>query len=186
LVHSARGRILELGPGPGNQLQRFDPSHVTTIFGVEPNPYYGSFIAAKLEKLIGLRDKYELLTCGIEDSDVLRKAGVEEGSLDAVVSVQVLCAVRDVRGVVREAWRLLRPGGVFVFWEHGRSGDEGTAVAQACLNPAWSAFVGCSMRRDIKADILDAGEWENPDEIEVADDPYTCLPRIWGVLRKKA
>ncbi|KKY14232.1 putative methyltransferase type 11 [Diplodia seriata] len=96
LVHSARGRILELGPGPGNQLQRFSPSHVTTIFGVEPNPYYGSFIAAKLEKLNGLRDKYELLTCGVEDSDVLRAAGVEEGGMDAVVSVQVLCAVRDL------------------------------------------------------------------------------------------
>ena len=55
----------------------------------------------------------------------------------------------------------------------------------ACLNPAWSAFVGCCMNRDIKTDILAAGEWENPGDIEVADDPYTYLPRIWGVLKKK-
>ena len=56
----------------------------------------------------------------------------------------------------------------------------------ACLNPAWSAFVGCNLNREIKADILAAGEWENPGDIEVADDPYTYLPRIWGVLKKKA
>ncbi|KAL1641933.1 hypothetical protein SLS58_005769 [Diplodia intermedia] len=104
LLRFAHGRILELGPGAGNQLQRFDASHITTIHGVEPNPHYASCIAAKLEKL-GLRD---------------------------------------------------------------------------------SAFVGCSMTREIKADILDAGEWENPDDIEVGDDPYSVLPRIWGVLRKKA
>jgi len=42
------------------------------------------------------------------------------------------------------------------------------------------------MNRDIKADILAAGEWENPGDIEVANDPYSCLPRIWGVLKKKA
>lgn len=55
----------------------------------------------------------------------------------------------------------------------------------ACLNPAWSALVGCCINRDIKAAILAAGEWENPGEIEEADDPYTVLPRISGVLRKK-
>jgi hypothetical protein len=55
-----------------------------------------------------------------------------------------------------------------------------------CLNPAWNRFVGCSMTRDVKADILAAGEWENPNEIIEADDPYTCLPRLEGVLIKKA
>jgi hypothetical protein len=54
----------------------------------------------------------------------------------------------------------------------------------ACWNPAWSALVGCCMNRDIKADILAAGEWENPSDIEVANDPYSCLPRVWGVLKK--
>jgi hypothetical protein len=56
----------------------------------------------------------------------------------------------------------------------------------ACLNPAWSAFVGCNMNRDTMADILAAGEWENPGEIEEDVDMYSCLPRTWGVLIKKA
>jgi hypothetical protein len=56
----------------------------------------------------------------------------------------------------------------------------------ACLNPAWSTFIGCSMSREILADILAAGEWENPGDIEMVEEPYNCLPRIQGVLRKKA
>lgn len=62
----------------------------------------------------------------------------------------------------------------------------GANMRKACLNPAWSSFVGCSLNRDILADILAAGEWENPDEVQLDDDPYSYLPRIWGVLRKKA
>jgi len=155
------------------------------VYAVDPNPHYGDNIAAKLKKL-DFQDKYKLLACGVEDSEILRREGITEGSMDTVLSIQVLCSVGDVKSVMREVWKLLRPGGSFVFWEHVRNKDTATAMAQACLNPAWSALVGCCMNRDIKADILAAGEWENPGDIEVADDPYTCLPRIWGVLKKKA
>jgi SAM-dependent methyltransferase len=129
LVRRAHGRILELGPGPGNQLQRYDASLVEHVYGVEPNAHFADAIAAKVLKL-GLQDKYSLLTCGIEDSEVLRRQGVDEGSLDCVLSIQVLCSVGDVRTVMREVWKLLKPGGSFVFWEHERSGDAVTAVAQ--------------------------------------------------------
>ena len=63
---------------------------------------------------------------------------------------------------------------------------EGANMRIVCWNPAWSALVGCKLNRDIKEDILAAGEWENPGSIVVADEPYSCLPRIWGVLKKKA
>ncbi|TVY91144.1 Methyltransferase-like protein 7B [Lachnellula willkommii] len=185
LVRAAHGKILELGPGPGNQIQRYDASLVEFIYAIDPNVHYGDAIAAKVKKL-DLQDKYKFLACGIEDSEVLRREGIAEGSMDTVLSIQVLCAVGDVKSVMREVWKLLKPGGSFVFWEHEKNKDPVTAVAQVCLNPAWSAFVGCCLTRDIKADILAAGEWENPGDIEVADDPYTCLPRIWGVLKKKA
>ena len=141
LVPSAHGKILELGPGPGNQLQRFDASLVDCIWGVEQNALYEANIAEKVKKL-GLQDKYQFLACGVEDSDVLRKEGVTEGSMDTVLSIQVLCSVRDVKSVMREVWKLLKPGGSFVFWEHGRSRDGVTAVAQgmcwlSCQDWVW-------------------------------------------------
>lgn len=105
------------------------------IYAVDPNPHYGDEIAAKLRD-VDLQDKYQLLACGVEDSDILRKEGITEGSLDTVLSIQVLCAVGDVKSVMREVWKLLKPGGSFVFWEHEKSKDTVTGVTQGtyCLS----------------------------------------------------
>lgn len=35
-------------------------------------------------------------------------------------------------------------------------------------------------------DILNSGEWQNPGDIEEPEDPVSLLPRIQGVLIKKA
>ncbi|KAI5918693.1 methyltransferase type 11 [Camillea tinctor] len=185
LVKAARGVILDLGPGPGNQVHRFELSNVEFIYGVEPNAHYKKGMDRKLAES-GLSARYQFIPCGIEDSDVLRNSGVKEGSMDTVLSIQVMCAVEDPRLVMKEVYKLLKPGGRFIFWEHGWSKDSVTNAAQAFWNPAWSTFVGCSMIRDVKADILSAGEWENPGEIEEPVDPCSCLPRIQGVLIKRS
>ncbi|KAH8817467.1 S-adenosyl-L-methionine-dependent methyltransferase [Xylogone sp. PMI_703] len=185
LVQAASGVVLELGPGPGNQIHRFDTSLVNYVYGIEPNSHFEKDINAKLENN-SLQEKYKLLVCGIEDSDILREEGITEESLDTVLCIQVLCAVKDPKAVMREVWKLLKPGGKFIFWEHGWSKNRLTTVEQAFLNPAWSTFVGCHMTRNVLADILNSGDWENPDDIEAPEDPVSCLPRIQGVLVKKA
>ncbi|KAJ5635735.1 methyltransferase type 11 [Penicillium longicatenatum] len=184
LVQAADGVVLELGPGPGNQIHRFDTALVKRIYGIEPNPLFEDAINAKLEKH-NLRDKYKLIACGVEDSDVLREEGITEGSLDAVLCIQVLCAVKDPKSVMKEVWKLLKPGGKFIFWEHGSSRDHFTNALQACWNPIWSTFVGCHLTRSVVGDILNSGEWENPHDIEELEEPYSFLPRTQGVLVKK-
>ncbi|KAF4958005.1 hypothetical protein FSARC_11134 [Fusarium sarcochroum] len=173
LVPAAHGKVLELGPGPGNQIQRFNESQIEFIYALEPNSNYGDSLAFKVEKH-GLTHKYKLITCGLEDSDVLRREGVAEGTMDTVLSIQVLCAVDNPERAAKEAYKLLKPGGKLIFWEHVKSKDTIMGYLQ-----------GCRVDRDIKADILAAGEWENPDEIEDPNDPHNFLPRVWGVLVKK-
>jgi len=185
LVEAASGIVLELGPGPGNQIHRYNTSLVNYVYGVEPNPHFKDDINVKLEKY-SLQDKYKLIVSSVEDSDILRKEGITEGSLDAVLCIQVLCAVKDPKNVMKEVWKLLKPGGKFIFWEHGWSKNHLTIAEQAFLNPAWSTFIGCHMTRNVLADILNSGEWKNPNDIEVPEDPFSCLPRIQGVLVKKA
>jgi 2-polyprenyl-3-methyl-5-hydroxy-6-metoxy-1,4-benzoquinol methylase len=51
--------------------------------------------------------------------------------MDTILSMQVMCSVRDVKSVMREVWKLLKPGGSFMFWEHEKSKDTLTAVAQS-------------------------------------------------------
>jgi SAM-dependent methyltransferase len=132
LVNSASGVVLDLGPGPGNQMHRFNIPAIERIYGVEPNPHFAANINAKID-MHGLQDKYQLIIAGIEDSDVLRKAGIKEGSLDTVLCIQVLCAVKGPKVVMKEVWKLLKPGGKFIFWEHGRSRNRLTRVAQGML-----------------------------------------------------
>ncbi|KAI1288842.1 S-adenosyl-L-methionine-dependent methyltransferase [Xylaria venustula] len=184
LVEAASGVILELGPGPGNQIHRFSPS-VTHIYGVEPNLSYKDVIEAKVKEH-GLQNKYTFVAARLEDSDILEEAGITEDSLDTVLCIQVLCSVQNPKKVMKQVWKLLKPGGKFIFWEHGWSKHPLTMAEQALLNPAWSTFVGCHMTRDVLADILGGGEWENPGEIEAPEDPISVLPRIQGVLIKKA
>ncbi|KAI0972463.1 methyltransferase type 11 [Xylaria arbuscula] len=184
LVQAASGVVLELGPGPGNQIHRFDPS-VTHVYGVEPNLYYKDVIEAKVKEH-GLHNKYTFVAARLEDSDILEAAGITEGSLDSVLCIQVLCSVQEPKKVMKQVWKLLKPGGKFIFWEHGWSKHPLTMAEQALLNPAWSTFVGCHMTRNVLADILGGGEWENPGEIEAPEDPTSVLPRIQGVLIKKA
>ena len=58
-------------------------------------------------------------------------------------------------------------------------------IKKAVLNPVWNKFVGCHITRNVLADILNAGKWENPGDFEEPEDPFSCLPRIQGVLVKK-
>ncbi|KAM3464356.1 hypothetical protein NHJ6243_002412 [Beauveria neobassiana] len=185
LVKQARGKILELGPGPGNQIHRFDPDLVESICAIDPNPNFNDDIALKLQAS-ALESRYKFVVCGVEDSDILRAEGVTEGSLDTILSIQVMCAVNDPHAIMKEVWKLLKPGGQFIFWEHGKSRDTLTSIGQTLWNPAWSTFVGCNMNRDIRGAILAAGEWEGLENVEETDDPLTFLPRFWGVLVKKA
>lgn len=104
LVASAHGVLLDLGPGSGNQLARFDARRVTHAYGVEPNAAFVPAMAARLaahqsggggDAAGGLGiggDKYTLLApCGLEDVDAaLASVGVGVGELDCVVSMQVM------------------------------------------------------------------------------------------------
>ena len=129
LVSHASGVVLELGPGTGNQLSRYDKDKVTRIVGVEYNPYFVEDLERKIEEQ-GMRDIYELIIAGAQDSDVLEKRGIVAGSVDTVLSIQVLCAVPDVNDMAKEIYRLLKPGGKFIFAEHQRNKDWLTGIVQ--------------------------------------------------------
>ena len=129
LVKKASGVILDLGPGPGNQIHRFDSSSVEKIYGIEPNTNFKSRLEAKCQEH-GLHDRYQLVACGIEDSERLRKEGITEGTVDSILCIQVLCAVDDTKSVMKELYKLLKPGGKFIFWEHGCSKNRWTNLMQ--------------------------------------------------------
>ena len=91
LVAKAHGLVLDLGPGAGTQLDRFDVARVAHVYGVEPNTSFAPAFTARLqESALGLNGKYTLVSCGVEDGETLARFGVVENSVDCVVSMQVL------------------------------------------------------------------------------------------------
>jgi len=141
LVPQASGLVLELGPGMGNQLRRFDKSKVTRVVGVESNAHFAPDILLQVKEQ-GLEDVYELLTYSVDDRSALERHGIVAESLDTVLSIQVLCSVPDPEPTLKELYRLLKPGGKLIFWEHHRSSDWVTVVMQCQHTIAQSPVVG--------------------------------------------
>ena len=197
--------MLELGPGIGSQLPRYDKSKITKVYGVEPCLHLHDALRKQVKES-GLTDIYEILPCGIQDVMGLKRHGITLGSIDTVLSVQVLCSVPDPDEMMRRLYALMKPGGKLIVYEHVKSTDSVSMMVQSELfvswlsqfratlnlspldfyNVVWPFFVGdCHLDRNTLQSIMQAGKWgKNELTVPTAEDAWTPLPRIHGELRK--
>ena len=131
LVAMAHGTVLELGPGSGTQLSRYDVTKIDRIYGVEPNVDLHDALRGSIKKH-GLSDIYTIVPCIIEDSATLKEYGIETETVDTVMSIQVLCSVPEPAALVKDLYRLLKPGGQMIVYEHVKSEDSVSRFFQ-CL-----------------------------------------------------
>jgi len=147
LIGRARGRTLEVGAGTGANISRY--RDVEQLVLSEPEP-------AMVRRLLA---KLELAAVPVE----VEEASAEElpfpdESFDTVVSTLVMCTVPDPTRALGEVRRVLRPGGRYLFLEHGGSDDEGLARWQRRLDPLWTRVAGgCHLSRHAPQLIGDAG-----------------------------
>jgi ubiquinone/menaquinone biosynthesis C-methylase UbiE len=77
---------------------------------------------------------------------------------DTVVSTWTLCTISDPVRALQEIGRVLKPGGRFLFLEHGRSDDRTIATWQNRLNPIQNVIgCGCNLNRQIDRLITHSG-----------------------------
>lgn len=122
------------------------------------------------------------------------------------------CSVSHPEEQARHLYRLLKPGGELLFWEHCRNSDvvtravqcespitqpgqtssvvkHGTTDHRFCLLPGlwglvWpSVFGGCRLDRVTKETLIGAGAWQSV-EVETSMEPHDLMPRVWGRLVK--
>ena len=129
LDKKAYGVVVEVGPGSGNQLSRYDKSKVTKIYGIEPNKDFHETLRATIKKE-GLEGIYEIVPCGVEDFDSLEEYGVLRGNVDTVMSISVLCSIPRPQDMVKAMYKLLKPGGQMLVHEHVASTDTITGFVQ--------------------------------------------------------
>lgn len=132
LVSNASGITIDLGPALGNQIPSFDQDKVSHVYGIEKNPFFLKGLQKRIQEF-KIQDKYTVISCGIEDTNTLEGYNVKDNNVDTILCIQVLCSVSDPEAVARGLYKLLKPGGKLIFWEHHRNHDMVTGVMQCKL-----------------------------------------------------
>ncbi len=169
----AVGRVLEIGVGPGVNFVHYDPARVSKVYALEPNP--GMIRMAEQQ-----RRRTEL---DVEFLDLPgERIPLGDGSVDTVVSTFTLCTIPGVVEAIRGIRRVLRPGGKFIFFEHGLSPDPRVRRWQKWSEPLFHlAFEGCHVTRDIPSLIREGGlTIEQMDTAYLAPFPKSGSHCWWG------
>jgi len=142
------GDVLEIGFGTGLNLVHY-PKAVTGVVALEP----ARLLPRKVARRIAAAPMPVELVYGSAE-----QLSFGNRRFDCVLSTWTLCTIPDALAALREVRRVLKPGGRFVFLEHGRSNAPAVARWQDRLNPLQQCIgVGCNMNRPIDRLIAEAG-----------------------------
>lgn len=174
----AQGNVLEIGVGPGVNFVHFDRAKVNKIYALEPNPGMRRRAAKQ-------RQAFQL------DVEFLDLPGehipLQDETVDTVVSTFTLCTIPGVVDAIRGLARVLKPGGQFIFFEHGLAPEPSVQRWQKRTEPLFRwAFEGCHVTRKIPTLISDAGfKIEQMDSGYLAPFPKSGSYCWWGVARRQ-
>jgi len=175
LVPQARGRVLEIGMGTGRNLPFYDRSRLTQLVGVDP--------ALQMHRLVQRRSQ----KAGIEVELVglsAERLPLPDDSFDTVVCTYTLCSIPDPAAALHEVRRVLKPGGQFLFCEHGRTPDASLAQWQQRIEPLWKPLAGgCHLTRDVPLLLRDAGLNAQVEQGYIGG-PRVLTYHYWGQAHK--
>ncbi len=142
------GTVVEIGFGSGLNIPHY-PSTVETVHAVEPAKLSVD-IAAKRIKAGNAHISHTELNGEHID--------LPSASADSVLSTWTLCSIPNVTAALTEIRRVLKPGGLLHFVEHGIAPDSKVASRQHRIEPFTKPlFGGCHLTRDIPAMLVEAG-----------------------------
>jgi len=149
VVPLAEGRVLEIGIGSGLNLPFYTPGKVKHLWGLDPSQ----------ETWALARDKYRKFDFDVEFIEASAEdIPLDGGSADTVLITYTICTIPEAITALREARRVLKPGGSLLFCEHGLAPDENVQRWQNRLNPLWKRIGGgCNLNRPIPELIEQAG-----------------------------
>lgn len=145
LFRQMEGRILFVSAGTGLNFANFPPNK--EIVAIDISPRMLEAAQRRAEEYIG-----SLVLC---EADVLQLQFPDE-SFDTVATGSTLCSVPDPVQGLKELFRVLKPGGKLLMYEHVRSRNPVTGTMLDLLN-AIVRRLGPSMNRDTIGNARKAG-----------------------------
>ena len=153
LLAQASGEVLEIGFGTGANVP-FYSSGIRSVTAIDPNPGMVPIARSQISNQPGLVKQVRWIMGSGETLPLLND------SFNSVVSTMTLCSVPKISLAIQEIHRVLKPGGRFLFLEHGQSPDHSVRRWQDRLTPYWK-YVGdgCHLNRPM-AELIQAQPWE--------------------------
>jgi ubiquinone/menaquinone biosynthesis C-methylase UbiE len=146
LLANAEGEVLEIGFGSGLNLPYY-PKAVRRITIVDPNVGMHRLAQRRINQTQIEID--QRLHSG-------EQLPFEDNSFDCMISTFTLCSIANVNQAILEGFRVLRPGGRFLFFEHGLSPEASVQKWQRRLNWLQMRLAdGCRLDRNIKELVAD-------------------------------
>lgn len=169
LLSGLEGRVLEVGAGTGVNIPHY-PSGLDRLVLSEPDPHMRRKLSrrARAEH----RDRAEILDASLEG------LSLPDAAFDAVVGTLVLCSVPRLDRALAEIYRVLRPGGRFVFLEHVAAEDRPRRLRwQRRVEPFWRVLTGnCHLTRRTADAVAAAG-------FTIVDLKRESMRKAWPLVR---
>lgn len=141
---TAHGDVLEVGFGTGLNLRHY-PSAVRSLTALDPLDALRDRVEARIAATAFPVERAHL--------DASGTLPFPSDYFDCVVTTWTLCSIPDAVAALEEMRRVVRPGGRYLFVEHGRSDRPNVARWQARLNPI-QRVIGCGCELDKPIDEL--------------------------------
>jgi ubiquinone/menaquinone biosynthesis C-methylase UbiE len=145
LFAKMHGAILMVATGTGNDF-RFFPPH-QSIIAIDISPKMLERARKKAGQYDGTIDLCEMDVCYLHFPD---------SSFDTVATVCTFCSVPKPVAGLRELYRVLKPGGQILMFEHVRSRIGPLGVFLDLMTPL-SSLVGPDLNRDTVGNVQKAG-----------------------------
>jgi ubiquinone/menaquinone biosynthesis C-methylase UbiE len=133
IVGQARGLVLEVGAGGGQNFCLYDPTRVVRVEAVEPDE---TMLATARQNLARMPVPITLVRAVVE------ALPFPDAQFDSAVGALVFCSVNDPAQGLREIWRVLKPGGTLLLLEHVRASGKIAAWIQDAIDPLTTRFMG--------------------------------------------
>ena len=147
-IPRAQGLVAEIGFGEGSNVPFFD-SGVRELMAIDRD----------IEMTDPLQNRLKILPFPVLLSRAdAERIPVREGVFDCVVCTWTLCSVKSPSKALMEVKRVLKPGGIFLFLEHGFADRLPIQLFQDLWTPIQKVVAdGCHINRQILFEIGAAG-----------------------------